>query len=243
MIDIIPAIDLIDGEVVRLTQGDYNLVTKYAKSPVDLAKQFEDFGAPRLHLVDLDGAKKGHPVNLKTLESIRNSISIPIEVGGGIRSLETAKQLKDIGIDFLILGSLLIKEPENARSIIEAYPHQVIAGIDAKGDHVAIHGWLEKAEFTIQTTLEKFRALPIASVIFTDISKDGMLTGPNIEKLVEVCTFSPFPVIASGGVGNLNDLKQLNAIHHPKLQGCIVGKAILSGHISLDLLWQNTFSA
>jgi phosphoribosylformimino-5-aminoimidazole carboxamide ribotide isomerase len=235
---IIPAIDILNGKVVRLTQGDYNRVDHYSMNPVDTAKAFQDNGATRIHLVDLDGAKDGHLTNRKTFEAIRKSVSVPLELGGGIRSQENLTTLFDIGIDFLILGSLFIKDPELSLELCNTFPNKIIAGIDAHGENVAIQGWIESSTTTIESLLNTLKDTPLESIIYTDISKDGTLQGPNIHALKNIAQKTHHAIIASGGVGVLDDIKAIQTLPEKNIIGCIVGKALLSGKIPLNTLWK-----
>lgn len=234
---VIPAIDIIDGGIVRLTQGDYNRVETYTTSPVDMAKRFEDAGAEKIHIVDLDGAKKGSLVNLDTIKAIRNSVSCKIELGGGIRDLDSVSRLVDLGIDYIVLGSLLTKSPELASEISHMFPQRIVAGIDEKDDNVAVEGWIEDSRITTQSLLDALSALPLAYVIYTDITKDGMMQGPNLSALEKVASFSPFPIVASGGVRDIRDIQAIQQIKTSNILGCIIGKAVLSGELSLDSLF------
>ena len=233
--DIIPAIDLLDGKVVRLTQGDYDDVTNYASNPVDLAIEFEKTGARRLHLVDLDGAKDGKTTNFNVIKDIRNNTSLEIEIGGGIRTKESIDTYFNIGINQVILGSLLIKDFSNAEELIKTFPSKIIAGLDVKDGLIAIQGWVEKSEYTMIDFLEKINHLPIHSIIYTDVSKDGMMNGPDFEGLSHYSSLSTIPFIASGGVRGLDDINQLKKIQN--ISGAIIGKALLSGSVSLKSLF------
>ena len=236
MFEVIPAIDLLDSKVVRLKQGDYNQVTFYDLTPEDLAKKFEDNGATRIHIVDLDGAKDGESKHLKILEKIRKKVSCTIECGGGIRNQEAVKTLLSIGVNELILGSMLVKDFQLSKTIIETFPNKIIAGIDAKDDAVAVEGWIEKSVLSTRDLIKKLNELPLASTIYTDIKKDGMLNGPNIDHLKHYAPISSHPLIASGGVTTLNDIEQIKTI--PNVQGCIVGKAILDNKIKLSEIFK-----
>ena len=229
---VIPAIDLLDGQVVRLKQGRYEDVSQYDKSPADMAQWYVAHGAQRIHLVDLNGAKDGQLRNAKAIEAIRRSVSVALDLGGGIRNLQTAKQVMDLGINELILGSLLVKAPLTALAIAEAYPHQVSAGIDAHGHQVATEGWLQSSQMTVDQLLDNLKDWPLKSVIYTDIARDGMLTGPNLDMLCHVAQCSAFEVIASGGVASVGDLQAIAGV--PGVVGAIVGKAILSGAIPIE---------
>lgn len=233
MFDIIPAIDILEGSVVRLTQGDYSAIDTFETLPEVLALQFEREGASRIHLVDLNGAKEGSLVNLDCFIKIRQAVSCDLQVGGGIRTLETAHQLFDIGINTIILGSLLVKEPEIAEKIILKFPNKVIAGIDLKHGQLSIEGWREVSITPLDQLLKRLEKLPLAGIISTDIEKDGMMQGPGVESLTSLCKKTTLPIIASGGVSSLNDISTLQALHPLGISGCIVGKAILTEQIKL----------
>ncbi len=241
MFTVIPAIDLLDGKVVRLTQGNYDQVQTYTHySPAQWAKYFEDNGATRIHIVDLNGAKSGKPVNMPAIEAIRKAVSCTLELGGGIRHTPTVAQLIEQGIDYIILGSLLTKEFALASAIIEAYPHKIIAGLDAKNMILAVEGWLEDSKISVLEIIKHLNTLPLNAIIYTDIDKDGTLSGPNLEALVSVANHSKAPVIASGGVGEIAHIQAIQHLHNTNIAGCIVGKAALSGKIAIrDLLQMN----
>ncbi len=234
MFTVIPAIDILDGQVVRLTQGDYGQVTYYDLDPVSMAKQFVAHGAKRIHLVDLDGAKAGYPVNLEVIKSIRSSVDCEIELGGGIRDIETMNILVDLGINYIILGSVFIKDFEKASSICRAFPNRVIAGVDLRGDQIAIDGWTKTADVGLSSFLNELEKLPISALISTEISRDGMMNGPDIQSLVGLTKLTTIPVIASGGVHAVEDIEELRKLSGSGICGCIVGKAILSGKIPLS---------
>jgi len=234
MFEIIPAIDILDGNVVRLTQGDYAQVDSYAVSPVDIAKQFADAGAKRIHIVDLNGAKEGRLVNQSVIEAIRKSVpSCKLDFGGGIRSKEIVKQVFDMGLDWVVLGSMLIKQPDEALDIIQAYPSKIIASLDAKGDKIAIEGWKTTSLISVMMLVQQLSKLKLAALVYTDISKDGTLLGPNLEGLANIASLTTLPVIASGGIGTLDDIEKVKALRPKGVIGCIVGKAILSGKLKL----------
>jgi phosphoribosylformimino-5-aminoimidazole carboxamide ribotide isomerase len=233
--EIIPAIDLLDGQVVRLTQGDYQKVETYQQlSPSEWAKRFTDFGAKRIHIVDLNGAKEGKLANAKAIESIRKATSCKLELGGGVRDFSTVNSLIELGVDWVILGSLLIKNIELSHDLIHAFPQRIIAGLDAKGSDIAIEGWLESSGTSIFSMIETLNNWPIASIIYTDISKDGMLTGPNIDALTQVAHASGHPIIASGGVGTTAHIESVRQLSDKGISGIIVGKALLSGAIDSE---------
>lgn len=228
---ILPAIDLLGGKAVRLKQGDMDDFKKYYDDPVDAAKQFADSGVTRIHIVDLDGAKSGDTTNFNVIERIAGTIDLKIEVGGGIRNLDRIKSYKEIGVDFAILGTAIIKDPEFTKAALTAYPDQVILGIDAKDGYVATDGWYEKSSQTAIETALQYADYKAESIIYTDIARDGMLQGLNIEKTLELADASPFPIIASGGLKGIGDVEAL--IGKNNIHGCIVGKAFYEGKISL----------
>ena len=231
--EIIPAIDLLNGKCVRLNQGNYNEVTKFNSDPVKQAQIWEKQGAKRLHLVDLDGAKTGEPINDQTIKEIKKSISIPIQLGGGIRNIERAKELLDIGIDRIILGTIAIENPELVSVLSKEYPKRIAVGIDAKEGMVATRGWLKRSEITSLELAKQLNELELAAIISTDISTDGTLEGPNIQALREIAEVSINPVIASGGIGSINDLISLVDLEHEGIEAIIVGRALYDGSIDL----------
>ena len=231
--ELIPAIDLLKGKCVRLNQGNYNEVTKFNTDPVKQAQIWERQGAKRLHLVDLDGAKTGEPINDLTIKEIKKSISIPIQLGGGIRNVDRAKELFDIGIDRIILGTIAIEEPELVRVLTQKYPKRIAVGIDAKEGMVATRGWLIKSEITSLELAKQLNDLELAAIISTDISTDGTLKGPNVKALREIAEVSINPVIASGGIGSIADLISLADLENKGIEAIIVGRALYDGSIDL----------
>ena len=231
--EIIPAIDLLNGKCVRLNQGNYNEVTKFSSNPVKQAKIWEQQGAKRLHLVDLDGAKTGEPINDKEIREIKKSISIPIQLGGGIRNVDRAKELFDIGIDRIILGTIAIENPEIVKTLSQEYPKKIAVGIDAKEGKVATRGWLKQSETTSTELAKELNNLELAAIISTDIATDGTLKGPNIQSLREIAEISKNPVIASGGIGSIADLISLADLENEGIEGIIVGRALYDGSIDL----------
>ncbi|NDC82946.1 1-(5-phosphoribosyl)-5-[(5-phosphoribosylamino)methylideneamino]imidazole-4-carboxamide isomerase [bacterium] len=238
MFEVIPAIDLLGGKVVRLTQGDYSQVENYPFSPAEIAQRFQAAGATRIHVVDLDGAKDGFLVNGDVIHDIRQAVDCTIELGGGIRSLETASQLLAMGVNYIILGSLLVKQFELAHDIIHRFPGRVIAGLDAKNGQVATEGWLDLAHITAVDLIARLNEYPLGGIIYTDISKDGTLAGPNLDQLRDVASVARLPVIASGGVGSRDHIDAVRGLSSLGIHGVIVGKAVLGGHISLTDLFR-----
>ena len=231
--EIIPAIDLLNGKCVRLNQGNYNEVTKFNSDPVKQAQTWESQGAKRLHLVDLDGAKTGEPINDLTIKKIKRSINIPIQLGGGIRSIDRAKELLGIGIDRIILGTIAIENPELVKVLSQEYPRRVAVGIDAKEGMVATRGWLKQSEISSLELAKQLNDLELAAIISTDIATDGTLKGPNIQALREITEISINPVIASGGIGSIADLISLSDFENEGIEGIIVGRALYDGSIDL----------
>ena len=231
--EIIPAIDLLNGKCVRLNQGNYNQVTKFNSDPVKQAQVWESQGAKRLHLVDLDGARTGEPINDRTIKEIKKSITIPIQLGGGIRSINRAKELFGIGIDRVILGTIAIENLQLVKDLSGEYPKKVAVGIDAKEGMVATRGWLKQSEISSLDLAKQLNDLELAAIISTDIATDGTLEGPNIKALSEIAEASINPVIASGGVGSIADLISLADLENEGIEGIIVGRAIYDGSIDL----------
>ena len=231
--ELIPAIDLLNGKCVRLNKGNYNEVTKFNSDPVEQAQLWEDQGAKRLHLVDLDGAKTGEPINDLTIKEIKKSIKIPIQLGGGIRSIARAKELFGIGIDRVILGTIAIENPELVKLLSHEYPKKVAVGIDAKEGKVATRGWIKQSEITSLDLAKQLNDLELAAIISTDIETDGTLEGPNIKALREITQISTNPIVASGGIGSMADLISLADLENEGIDGIIVGRAIYDGSIDL----------
>lgn len=229
--EIIPAIDLLDGKCVRLNQGNYNKVTNFNSNPISQALKWQELGATRLHLVDLDGAKTGLPVNDSTIKEINSVLDIPIQIGGGIRTLERAEELLKFGLDKIILGTVAIENPELVRTLAERNPDKVIVGIDAKNGKVATRGWLAESEIKANELAKELSSIDIASIISTDIETDGTLEGPNISYLEQIATASEKPVIASGGVGSISDLLSIKMLENKGISAVIVGRALYEGTI------------
>jgi phosphoribosylformimino-5-aminoimidazole carboxamide ribotide isomerase len=236
---IIPAIDLKEGKCVRLEQGLMEKATVYSEDPATTAKHWEAQGAELLHVVDLDGAFAGSPRNLDAIIAIRGAIKIPIEVGGGIRDMSTVRKLVSIGIDRIILGTAAIKDPTFVQAACSAFPGKIIVGIDAKDGLVAIKGWAEVTTVKAVDLAKQMQDHGVIAIIYTDIKRDGMLSGPNIEATQALAEALRIPVIASGGVHTMRDIENLLAVRHAGISGVITGKAIYSG--SLDLKEAITF--
>ncbi|WP_297209767.1 MULTISPECIES: 1-(5-phosphoribosyl)-5-[(5-phosphoribosylamino)methylideneamino]imidazole-4-carboxamide isomerase [Thermodesulfovibrio] len=228
---IIPAIDLKDGKCVRLRQGKFSEITVYYDNPEEAALRWQNEGAEVLHVVDLDGAKEGKINNLPSIKKIREAFRGEIEVGGGIRRIEDIELLFSAGIDRVILGTIAVQSPEFVKEVCKKFPERIIVGIDAKDGLVAVKGWVEVTEIRAIELALKMQEHGIWGIIYTDISRDGMLIGPNIDATKALVEAVKVPVIASGGVSSLEDIKRLAEI--PKLWGVITGKAIYTGAITL----------
>lgn len=228
---IIPAIDLHEGNVVRLKKGAFDDVTRYSSVPSDVAKSFRDAGAERIHVVDLDGSLKGEGINLQAIESICAAAGVEVELGGGIRNLEDARRAFDFGVSYVILGTITATMPDTAKEIIRAFPGKVGIGIDALKGYVAINGWKEITRKTAVSLAQEYEEAGPSFVVYTDIDRDGMLTGPNVEATGEMAQSVRIPVVASGGVSCIEDIRALKGI--PSLLGVITGKAVYEGRIDL----------
>lgn len=233
---IIPAVDIKDGKAVRLFKGDFNQVKVYGDNPVEVAKGWEDKGAKHLHIVDLDGAFEGKPKNYKIVEKIVKAVSIPVEFGGGLRNFEAVKTMIDIGVERVIIGSLAYQNKDEFLKIVDTFPEKVVLGIDAKDGKVAIKGWLEKTEYTPLEFAKQFENYNIWGYLYTDVNRDGALVGPNIEGTKFLAENLNKPVIASGGVGKLEDVKKLYSLKPFGVYGVVVGKALYENKIKLEEL-------
>lgn len=231
--DVIPAIDLLAGRCVRLHQGDYNRVTTFSEDPRSQALDWQRQGAQRLHLVDLDGARQGRPVNDAAVAAITQALSIPVQLGGGVRSLERAEQLLALGLDRVILGTLAVEEPELVCRLAERHPGRIVVGIDARDGLVATRGWLETSTLPATEVARRFEGSGVAALITTDIATDGTLAGPNLAFLRTMAQASSLPVIASGGVASLSDLLSLLTLAPLGLAGVVIGRALYDGTVDL----------
>lgn len=229
--DIIPAIDIIDGRCVRLTKGDYDSLKSYSSDPFSMAMRFEDAGLKRLHLVDLDGARGGEIQNLKVLEKIARGTSLSIDFGGGIKSENALSSAFSAGASFVTCGSIAIKDREMTLSLLEKYSGRLILGADSKDGIVKASGWLEDGSVDVITFIKSYENAGFKYVISTDIAKDGMLSGPSFSLYERIMGATSIPLIASGGVAGIEDLRRLKKMG---LSGAIVGKAYYEGLITLD---------
>ncbi len=231
---IIPAIDLKDGQCVRLKQGAMDSATVFSQHPADMAERWMASGARRLHLVDLNGAFAGRPVNEAAIQSIVEVVGdeVPIQLGGGIRDLDTIERYLDDGISYVIIGSAAVKNPGFLHDACNAFPGHIIVGLDAKDGRVAVEGWSKVTHHEVIDLARKFQDYGVEAVIYTDIGRDGMMSGVNVEATVKLAQALTIPVIASGGITNLDDVRRLCAVQDEGIMGAITGRAIYEG--SLD---------
>jgi phosphoribosylformimino-5-aminoimidazole carboxamide ribotide isomerase len=225
-----PAIDLRGGKCVRLRQGDYHRETVFGNDPAAMARLWVDQGAECLHLVDLDGARDGRPVNLDGVRAILAAVDAPCELGGGIRDEETIGRLLELGLERLVIGTKALADPDWLRNVCRRFPRQLVLGIDARDGRVATQGWLELSEAGPVELARAFDDEPLAAIIYTDIGSDGMLNGPNLAAVAEMQEAVKLPVIASGGVARASDVAALAAV---PVAGCIIGRALYEGTLTL----------
>jgi len=232
--DVIPAIDLLGGQCVRLYQGDYGQAEVFGKDPLAMAQHWAAQGATRLHLVDLDGAKEGTPVNHSVIAAIAEALSIPVQVGGGLRDRDSVVRLLDLGVSNAILGTVAVEQPELVQALCQEFPGQITVGIDARDGKVATRGWLETSDVMATELAQRMADYGAAAIIYTDIHRDGTMEGPNLESLRALAESLSIPVIASGGVSSLTDLLSLLALEPLGVSGAIVGRAIYTGDVSIS---------
>jgi phosphoribosylformimino-5-aminoimidazole carboxamide ribotide isomerase len=228
---ILPAIDLRGGKCVRLTQGDYARETVFGDDPVAMARRWVGDGARALHLVDLDGAREGKPVNRDVIRRIVQAVDVPCQVGGGLRTEEDIKETLEAGVARVVLGTRALDDPAWVRQMAQIYPKRIVLGLDARDGKVATHGWLNTSEVTVLDVAREFANWPLYAIVYTDIARDGMLQGPNLDGLASLAEAVPLPVIASGGVTTLQNVRDLMK---RKLFGCIIGRALYEGKIDLS---------
>ena len=233
---IFPAIDIKDKKCVRLIKGDFENKTEYEISPIDQAGKYKDHGFQNLHIVDLDGALTGKTINLDIIQQIVGKYDLKIEVGGGIRSLESIKQYIDAGAEKVILGSGAIKNKKFLKEACENFKTQIALGLDAKDGNLSVSGWKENLNVKTIDFLQEVNSYGASRIIYTDINRDGMKTGPNFDETVKIAELSNCPVVISGGVSSINDIKKAKDLDNKKIEGIIVGKAIYDGDIKLDEL-------
>ena len=228
--NIFPAIDLYDKKAVRLYKGDYNEMTVYSENPIEIALDFQEKGAKFIHMVDLEGAKDGTTPNLEIVNQIANETNLFVEIGGGIRSMETLEKYISAGVSRVILGTSAVTDEEFLKKAILTYGDKIAVGADVKDGYIAIKGWLEKSQYTLDAFFEKMQSLGVKTIICTDISKDGAMRGTNLEMYKELSLKYSLDIVASGGVSTIEDIKKLKEMN---LYGAIIGKAYYTGAIDL----------
>ncbi|MEA5462447.1 1-(5-phosphoribosyl)-5-[(5-phosphoribosylamino)methylideneamino]imidazole-4-carboxamide isomerase [Leptothoe sp. PORK10 BA2] len=231
--DVIPAIDLLGGRCVRLFQGDYEQSQVFDDDPVAVARRWAEQGATRIHLVDLDGAKAGKPENWQAITQIVQAVDVPVQVGGGLRDRNRVKELFNLGVQYAILGTVAVENPELVGELSTEFPGRIFVGIDARDGRVATRGWIETSTVMADDLARRMGELGAAAIIYTDIKRDGTLKGPNLEALRELAGKIDTPVIASGGVSSMGDLLSLLGVAPLGVSGVIVGKALYTGDVAL----------
>jgi phosphoribosylformimino-5-aminoimidazole carboxamide ribotide isomerase len=229
-VELIPAIDLLDGKVVRLHQGKYDQVTVYDDDPVAMARRFEDQGAERLHVVDLEGARRGQPAHVSTIQGILRETKLQVQVGGGVRNEDIAAQWMDAGAARVVLGTVVVKEPGVARAICERHPRGVVMALDARDGKIAVEGWQEQSAQDVTELAKQVDGWNIGAILFTNIHRDGTREGPDVEATARLQSQVQTTVIASGGIGSLDDLRALRAAG---VRSSVCGRALYSGAFSL----------
>ena len=233
---IFPAIDIKDKKCVRLIKGDFENKTEYETSPINQAKKYQDHGFKDLHIVDLDGALTGRTVNLDIIQEVVSNHELKIEIGGGIRTLDSIKTYVDVGVDKVILGSAAIKNKEFLKEACKKFKGQIALGLDAKEGNLSVSGWKENLNIKTIDFLKEVNSFGVSRIIYTDINKDGMKTSPNFDETIKIAELSNCPVVISGGVSSINDIKKAKDLNNKKIEGIIIGKAIYDGDIKLDEL-------
>jgi phosphoribosylformimino-5-aminoimidazole carboxamide ribotide isomerase len=231
MMQVIPAIDLRGGCCVRLRQGDFEQETVFGDDPAAMASRWESEGAERIHLVDLDGAKAGRPVNVEAVSQIVRRVSVPCQLGGGLRDEATIAAWLSAGLDRVVVGTQALRDPDWFGRMADLFPGRLILGLDARDGKVATGAWVDVSSIQALTFARQFESLPLSAIIYTDIARDGMLEGPNLDSIAALAGSVKTPVIASGGIGELLDLERLAAL---PVSGCIVGRALYEGRFSLS---------
>ena len=231
---IFPAIDIKDKKCVRLIRGNFDNKTEYEISPVEQARKYKDSGFKNLHIIDLDGALTGETVNLEIIEDIVKKFDINIEVGGGVRNFDSIQKYTDAGVEKVILGSAAINDKEFLENACKKFPNKIALGLDAKDGYLAVSGWKKNSNFKTLDFLKEVNDYGVSRLIYTDINKDGMKTSPNFEGTEKIANNSNFPVIISGGVSSIEDIKKAKELNNKNIEGIIVGKAIYDGDIKLE---------
>ena len=233
---IFPAIDIKDKKCVRLVKGDFDNKTEYKMSPVEQAGKYKDYGFKNLHIVDLDGALTGETVNFDIIQEIVKKFDLKIEIGGGVRNFESVQKYTDAGVEKVILGSAAIKDKNFLKEACKEFPNKIALSLDAKGGHLSVSGWTEKSNQLTLDFLKEVNDFGASRLIYTDINRDGTKQSPNFEEASKVADTSKCPVIISGGVSSIKDIKKAKELNNKNIEGIIVGKAIYDGEIKLDEL-------
>ena len=233
---IFPAIDIKDKKCVRLVKGDFDNKTEYETSPIDQANKYKDHGFKNLHIVDLDGALTGETVNLDIIKKIVSKFDLKIEIGGGVRTFESIQKYTDSGVEKVILGSAAIKDKIFLKEACEKFPNKIALGLDAKDGYLSVSGWKENSNQMTLDFLKEINDYGASRLIYTDINRDGTKTSPNFEETAKIADTSNCPVIISGGVSSINDIKKAKELNNKNIEGIIVGKAIYDGDIQLNEL-------
>jgi phosphoribosylformimino-5-aminoimidazole carboxamide ribotide isomerase len=233
--ELIPAIDLLGGRVVRLSRGDYAAATVYDPDPGAVARRFAAAGAPRIHVVDLDAARSGERGNEASIRAVVAAAdTAPVQLGGGIRDPDGVKSAMALGVDRVVIGTAALRDPELVRDAAKRHPGRIVVGIDARDGRVAVEGWLETSETTALDMARRFEDAGVAAIVHTDIARDGMLSGPNLEATAQLAESVSIPVIVSGGVASLDDVKRAAALAPRGVAGVITGRALYTGDLDLD---------
>ncbi len=230
---VVPAIDLKDRRCVRLYQGDYQKETVYGDDPVAIARGFEEAGAELIHVIDLSGAKEGRPVHRDLIREIVKAVSVPVEVGGGIRDLDTIAAYLDDGVDRVILGTIACREPELVREACRQFPQRIVVSLDVRGDYVAVEGWTEESQIHYLELAKLFEDAGLRAIIFTDITRDGTEEGVNLKRVEPLLEAVSIPVYLAGGVSSLEDIRRVLPLEEKGLEGVITGRAIYTGALDL----------
>lgn len=233
---IFPAIDILDGQCVRLIQGDYNQEKIYSDSPIDMAKQWEEKGAEYIHIVDLNGAKTGESINKDIIQEIAKTVSIPVQVGGGIRTLSTINDYLSAGVSRVIVGTAAINDQTFLQEAVKKYGEKIAVSIDARGGYVATDGWTDTSDVTALDLVKRLEEIGVQTIVYTDIAKDGMLQGPNLTEQQLINDATEMDVIASGGVTTKEDVENLKAL---QMYGAIIGKALYDGKVEFESLLED----
>ena len=231
--EIIPAIDLHRGKCVRLLRGERSRETIYSENPAEIARKWENSGARRVHMVDLDGAFEGKRVNAAAIKDAVAALSVPVQLGGGIRDRETAQDTFNLGVSKIILGTVAVEKPELVQALVKEFGARILVGIDARDGIAAVHGWTGSSQIKAVDLALRMEELGVTEIIYTDIARDGTLEGPNFSALKEMAEALAIPLIASGGVSSLDDLRRLKELEHLGVSGVIVGQALYTGSIDL----------